>query len=652
MMKRISQMILGLLVLCSTAMAQDKKQSVYDPYALFSPNFYEQAENYTRTADGRPSKQYWQNKVDYKIDAALNEQTNVISATVNVTYYNYSPHDLEFLWLMLDQNLFSKGSRGQDRMPVGQRSRYGDASSNFDGGFKLKKVTLGNEVISNYVVTDTRMQIKLKAPLVAKKGVVTFSIDYSFTLPQYGADRCGILKTKNGDIYAVAQWYPRMCVYDDVLGWNTNPYLGPSEFYCDYGNFDVSITAPSNHIVVASGALLNEKEALSAEEFANLQKAKTSNSTVDIRSQAKVESMAAAPNATTTKTWKYRMINSRDFAWGSSKAFIWDAAKMNLPNGKVGLAQSVYPVESAGEKAWGRSTEYTKASIENYSNRWYPYPYPVATNVASNIGGMEYPGIVFCGSGAKTAGLWGVTDHEFGHTWFPMIVGSNERKFGWMDEGFNTFINSIAEQDFNKGEYYSKGNNASAVYMFGKNSEPIMSTPDALAERNIGTDLYSKPGLGLTLLRDYVVGAERFDFAFRQYIKNWAYKHPTPTDFFKSMDNGTGEDLTWFWRGWFYENFKIDQAIDKVEYPKDDATKGAIVSLVNLEQLAMPVVITWETTSGAKGMRKLPVEIWNNTSNFKVMIDSKETLKWVKLDEEKMLPDVDRKNNEWMGGDK
>jgi hypothetical protein len=221
-----------------------------------------------------------------------------------------------------------------------------------------------------------------------------------------------------------------------------------------------------------------------------------------------------------------------------------------------------------------------------------------------------------------------------------------------MDEGFNTFINSIAEQDFNKGEYYSKGNNASAVYMFGKNSETIMSTPDALAERNIGTGLYSKPGLGLTILRDYVVGPERFDFAFREYIKNWAYKHPTPTDFFKSMDNGTGEDLTWFWRGWFYENFKIDQAIDKVEYPKDDATKGAIVSLVNLEQMAMPVVITWETNSGAKGMRKLPVEIWNNTSSFKVQIDSKEPLKWVKLDEEKMLPDMDRKNNDWIGGDK
>lgn len=647
MMKRLTQIILGAIILCANAMAQGKKESVYNPYSLFSPNFYEHAENYTRTADGRPSSQYWQNKVDYKIDAALNDQTNVISATVSVTYYNYSPHDLEYLWLMLDQNLFSKGSRGQDRMPVGQRSRYGDASSDFDGGYKLKKVTVGTTEIKDYVVTDTRMQIKLKTPLVAKKGVVNFSIVYSFTLPEYGADRCGILKTKNGDIFAIAQWYPRMCVYDDVLGWNTNPYLGPSEFYCDYGNFDVSITAPANHIVVASGALQNEKEALSADEFASLQKAKASNTTVDIRSKEKVESMAASANSASTKTWKYRMINSRDFAWSSSKAFIWDAAKMNLPDGKIGLAQSVYPVESAGEKAWGRSTEYTKASIENYSKRWFAYPYPVATNVASNIGGMEYPGIVFCGSSAKTGGLWGVTDHEFGHTWFPMIVGSNERKFGWMDEGFNTFINGIAEQDFNNGEYYRKGNNAAAVYMFGKNAEPIMSTPDALMERNIGTDLYSKPGLGLTLLREYVVGPERFDFAFRDYIKNWAFKHPTPTDFFKSIDNGTGEDLTWFWKGWFYENYKIDQAIDTVTYSKNDPAQGAIVTLVNLEEMAMPVVITWQTASGAKGIRKLPVEIWNNTKSFKVLLDSKETLKWVKIDEDKMLPDVDRKNNDW-----
>lgn len=647
MMKLLAQITLGAIMLCATAMAQEKKESIYNPYSLFSPNFYEQAENYTRTADGRPSSQYWQNKVDYKIDAALNEQTNVISATVNVTYYNYSPHNLEYLWLMLDQNLFSKGSRGQDRMPVGQRSRYGDASSDFDGGYKLKKVMLGATEIKDYVVTDTRMQIKLKTALVAKKGVVSFSITYSFTLPEYGADRCGILKTKNGDIFTVAQWYPRMCVYDDVLGWNTNPYLGPSEFYCDYGNFDVSITAPANHIVVASGALQNEKEVLSAEEFSSLQKAKASNTTVDIRGKEKVESMAASGNSASTKTWKFKMTNSRDFAWSSSKAFIWDAAKMNLPDGKVGLAQSVYPVESAGEKAWGRSTEYTKGSVENYSKRWFAYPYPVATNVASNVGGMEYPGIVFCGAGAKTAGLWGVTDHEFGHTWFPMIVGSNERKFGWMDEGFNTFINSIAEQDFNNGEYYRKGNNASAVYMFGKNAESVMSTPDALTERNIGTNLYAKPGLGLTLLRDYVVGPERFDFAFRDYIKNWAFKHPTPTDFFKSIDNGTGEDLTWFWRGWFFENYKIDQAIDTVTYPKNDPSQGAIVTLVNLEQMAMPVVITWETASGTKGTRKLPVEIWNNTKSFKVMLDAKESLKWVKLDEEKMLPDVDRKNNQW-----
>ena len=478
--------------------------------------------------------------------------------------------------------------------------------------------------------------------------VVKIKIDYSFVLPQYGADRCGILPTKNGDIFTVAQWYPRMCVFDDVEGWNTLPYLGPSEFYLEYGNFDFTITAPASHIVVASGELLNPSEVMTALQVTRLEAAKKSDKTVMIRSEKEILDPSSRP-VSKSLTWHFKINNARDISWASSKSFIWDAAKINLPAGKTALAMSVYPAESNGEKAWSRSTEYIKGSIENYSKRWFVYPYPVAVNVASNVGGMEYPGIVFCGYQAKTNGLFGVTDHEFGHTWFPMIVGSNERKYGWMDEGFNTFINSLARDDFNKGEYKSPASSMEfrAPYMFGENSETIMSAPDAMRENNIGNALYSKPGYGLQLLRNDILGPVRFDYAFRTYIQRWAFKHPTPWDFFKTMDNVAGENLSWFWKGWFVENYKLDQSIISVTYIKNDPANGAIVTIANLDQLAMPINLFYETETGVKGTIKLPVEIWNNTNSKKIKLPSIEKLKKVMIDPDKIYPDMDFSNNEW-----
>jgi hypothetical protein len=624
--------------------------STYDPHKLFSPLFYAEGTNATRAATGEPTTSYWQNRADYKINASLNDVTNEIKASVIISYKNNSPFALPFLWIQLDQNLFAKNSRGQARMPVGSRSRYGDASNNFDGGYKITAVkNLTANTNANYIIDDTRMQIRLPDAIKANNGTIQIQIDYSFILPQYGADRCGILKTKNGDIYAVAQWYPRMCVYDDVKGWNAEPYLGPSEFYLEYGDFEVNITAPANHIVVCSGELLNEKEVLTTTQQARLAEAKKSDKTVLLRSAKEVLDPSSRPTGASTLTWKYKIENARDVAWGSSKAFIWDAAKINLPSGKACLAMSAYPIESDGAKGWGRSTEYTKGSIENYSKRWFEYPYPCAVNVASNVGGMEYPGIVFCGSTAQTDGLFGVTDHEFGHTWFPMIVGSNERKYGWMDEGFNTFINSLADDDFNKGEYKSPKTDMSFMnqYMFGVSTEAILNTPDALREANIGNSLYLKPGYGLELLRNEVLGADRFDYAFKEYIKRWAYKHPTPWDFFRTMDNVAGEDLSWFWRGWFIENYRLDQAIEKVEYTDKTPAKGALVTLQNFGEMAMPVNISYETITGKKGKLKLPVEVWNNTSEWVVKLPTTEEIKMVEIDAEKVFPDMNWENNVW-----
>ena len=650
MIKKILGFIaLGLCAFQTQAQDDLIKQSKYDPHALFSPLFYTSGGTISRAATGEPNAGYWQNKADYVINASLNDETNQVSGTVTITYRNNSPHALPFLWLQLDQNLFNKDSRGQARMPLGTRSRYGDAKSDFSGGYKISSVRLLNEnTDANYIITDTRMQIRLPKAMKAGGDVARIRIDFSFTLPEYGADRCGILKTKNGNIFAVAQWYPRMCVFDEVQGWNTDPYLGPSEFYLEYGDFDVTITTPASHIVVCSGELLNEAEVLTPAQLSRMTQAKKSDKTVMIRTAGEVTDPASRPKSKTL-SWHYKISNARDVAWASSKSFIWDAAKMNLPSGKTSLAMSVYPVESDGAKGWGRATEYTKGSIENYSKRWFEYPYPCAVNVASNIGGMEYPGIVFCGSNATQADLFGVTDHEFGHTWFPMIVGSNERKYGWMDEGFNTFINSLADDDFNNGEYKEAPTNMEGVvpFLFGPSSEAIMLTPDAMKERNIGVALYFKPGLGLALLRKEILGPDRFDYAFREYIKRWAYKHPTPWDFFRTMDNVAGEDLHWFWKAWFLENYKFDQAIASVTYENNDAKNGAIVSIVNMEQGALPIYISYETKSGVKGTIKLPVEVWNNTNNWKVKLPTTEELQRVTLDEEKVFPDMNYGNNSW-----
>jgi Peptidase family M1 domain len=640
--------LLLLFRFLAVAQNEDNIETKYDPHTLFSPLFYPVAGTSSRAVTGEPAPGYWQNKADYQINAALNDITHEITGSVIITYKNNSPHTLPFLWLQLEQNLFNKESRGQARMPIDVRSRYGDSKSAFSGGNKITAVKYEDGTAANYLITDTRMQIRLRNSLKSGGEVIKIKVDFSFVLPEHGADRCGILKTKQGDIFTVAQWYPKMCVFDDVRGWNTDPYLGPSEFYLEYGDFDVAITAPASHIVVCSGELQNAAEVLTTSQLSRLEEAKKSDKTVMIRTEKEVTNPSSRP-AATTLTWKYKINNARDVAWASSKSFIWDAAKINLPSGKTSLAMSVYPAESNGKKAWGRATEYTKGSIENYSKRWYEFPYPVATNVASNVGGMEYPGIVFCGSKAETEGLFGVTDHEFGHTWFPMIVGSNERRYGWMDEGFNTFINSLADDDFNKGEYKNPPTTMEGMagYMFNEHTEPVLLTPDAMKETNIGIALYFKPGYGLELLRNEILGADRFDYAFKTYINNWAFKHPTPWDFFRTIENAAGEDLAWFWKEWFLENYRLDQSIVSVKYDKNIAANGAIVTIANLDEMAMPVNISYETQSGIKGVLKLPVEVWNNTAVWKVKLPTSEELKTVEIDAAKVFPDIDFRNNVW-----
>lgn len=637
---------LASLLLCGMAqpcLSQNTPVSRYDHHEAFSPLFYPSNGNEYRSAGGQPGPKYWQNAADYKISATLDTLQHRISGSVLITYKNNSPDHLPFLWLQMDQNVYRQDSRGTATVgATGDRF----ANRTYTNGFELKAVDVvsnGKSSAAKYLVDDTRMQIKLGDAL-KPGGSLQLKIDYSYTVPEYGTDRTGRMNTRHGWIYEIAQWYPRMAVYDDVLGWNNIPYLGASEFYLEYGNFDYTITAPANMVVVGSGALVNEAQVLNATEATRMAKARNSDATVMIRDTTEFHNAAAKGN----RTWHFVCKESRDVAWAASGAFIWDAARLNLPGGKTALAQSVYPAESTAPGAWRRSTEFVKGCIEHYSSQWYPYTYPVATNVAGIVGGMEYPGIVFCSWKAKNGGLWGVTSHEFGHNWFPMIVGSNERKYAWMDEGFNTFINGIAAASFNKGEFNSEqSGQRAAPKMFASDAEAIMNTPDVIGLRYNGMAAYFKPAMGLKLLRDQILGHERFDYAFREYIKRWAFKHPTPWDFFRSIENAAGEDLAWFWRGWFFHTWKLDQAVKSVSYLSNDPAKGAIITLQNLEQLPMPVVMTIRSESGQRDTVRLPVEIWQRGSTWAYHHPSKEKLVSVIIDPQGDMPDINPSNNSW-----
>jgi hypothetical protein len=640
-----------LMACCFSASFSVFSQSTgnYDQHETFAPIFYPAFGDEVRTAAGTPGPKYWQNEADYNIQATLDDVNHQISGSVQINYKNNSPESLPFLWLQLDQNIYKPDSRGEETTPVGG-GRY--ANPGFDGGYHIQSVSVSyqdREQKIHYIIDDTRMQIFLPEALKAKGDSLKIKIVYSFAVPERGTDRMGRMETENGWIYTIGQWYPRMCVYDNVLGWNTLPYIGAGEFYLDYGNYDFSITTSSKQLVVASGELMNPAEVLTTEQIKRLDAARNSDQTVMIRTEDEVKSNSGRLRKDKL-VWHFKCNHTRDVAFGSSSAFVWDAARINLPDGKKSLAMSVYPIESAVDSGWKRSTEFVKGCIESYSARWYPYPYPNAVNVAGPVSGMEYPGIVFCLTLSTGRDLWGVTSHEFGHTWFPMIVGSNERKYPWMDEGFNTFINSVADKDFNKGEFFEKPRyREHAFRFFQPNSESIMTSPEVTQPRYLAANAYEKPAMGLELLRYDVLGEARFDSAFCYYIRNWAFKHPTPWDFFHAMENGSGEDLSWFWRGWFLNNWKIDEAVLNVDYIQGNPANGAVITIQNREKLPMPVTVEVKEINGKTGRVKLPVEIWQRGGEWKFIYPSSRKIEYVIIDPDRMLPDSDESNNVWKG---
>ncbi len=630
--------------------SNDTISSNYEPSELFSTMFYKDKGTEFHSASGAPGPKYWQNRADYTLNATLDTVSKSITCAEQIRYTNNSPDALPFLWLQLDQNAYKPDAR----------SNYstGFAATQHTNGYNIKSVSVSDGKTSakvDFIVSDTRMQLRL-AKSVAPGGVILVNIQYSYTIPGNFGGRNDYFDTKNGKIYEISQWFPRMCVYDDSHGWDTLPFLGPGEFYLEYGDIDYKVTLPSDMIIGGSGELLNPAEVLTAKQIARLNEARNSDKTVMIRSADEITQASSRPKTGGTLTWHFRMNNTRDVAFGASRAYIWDAARVNLPGGKKSLAMSVYPVESAGNEAWGRATEYLKKSMEYFSEKWFVYPYPVAVNEAGIAGGMEYPGIVFDGYTDKGGELYWVTAHEIGHNWFPMIVGSDERRYAFMDEGFNTFIDIYAADAFNHGEYApkrdgeyapGKGNPADEIVptIADPNAPIIITAADAVPEKYRHPIEYYKPAFGLVLLREQILGNDRFDYAFRNYIRNWAYKHPQPDDFFRSMDNGGGEDLSWFWNGWFYHNWSLDLALIDAKYVNNDPKQGIQVTVANKEQMAMPFAVEAKLKDGTKKRMNLPVETWLQNKAITFVIPTTTEAESVTVDPEAALPDMNRKNN-------
>jgi hypothetical protein len=647
---------IGLLLTLPTAALAQAAPAANHPEAAFR-RLELPAPNAVRTGSGEPGPGYWQQRADYLIRATLDTASRTVRGEERITYTNNSPDTLRYVWLHLEQNLFNSESRGY--RVFGQDPRFGTKGA--EVSVRLLKV--GEPAVPaakakpgapakpavpasalEYTVNGTELRVDLARPL-APKGKQVLELAWSFG---FGANsnRMGIEDIDGATIYEVAQWYPRMAVYDDVRGWNTEQYLGQGEFYLEYGSFDVSLTVPADMIVAATGTLQNPDEVLTAAQRARLARARTSDQTVIIRGKDEIGDPASRPPTPyPSLTWRFTADSVRDFSWAAARHFIWDAVGVN--GGKT-VAMSFYP--PSADSIWKEASQYAKTAIEYYSKQWMPYPYPYASNVNGIEGGMEYPMIVFCRNRSDAQGLYSVTDHEFGHTWFPMVVGSNERQYGWMDEGFNSFMNhySFPKRWPNAPLPLARG--VPDTYIknaLSGDEEPIMTPADRMrTNENWRQALYNKPAVGLVLLREHIASPDRFDPVFREYIRRWAYKHPTPADFFRTMEDGLGEDLSWFWRSWFYTTDRLDQAVDSVTL-SDSAGVVSRVYLRNAGQMPMPVELGLLMDDGSTQRLSLPVEIWGLRSTYTALIGGPKKVNSVVIDPDNWYPDVDRGNNRW-----
>jgi len=558
---------------------------------LATPNVY-------RTASGAPGHEYYQQKADYQISVILDDERQTLKGEETITYKNNSPDVLTYLWVQLDQNMRAKDSETKAIATNSINNGRMDAKNlkklhnDFDGGFKLDYVKDASGADLPYVVNKTMMRVDL--PKALKPGAsYSFRIKWWYNINnriKIGG-RSGFEHFEEGDnlVYTIAQFFPRMAVYNDVEGWQNKQFLGRGEFTLPFGDYKVNITAPADHIIGSTGTLQNASSVLTKEQQARLKTAKTASEPVLIVTQEEAEA-AEKQKATKTKTWIFHATNVRDFAFASSRKFIWDAIGVKLDDGSTTMAMSFYPKE--GNPLWGQySTRVVAHTVKSYSKHTFDYPYPVAISVHSKWNGMEYPMICFnygrpepdgTYSERTKNGMIGVIIHEVGHNFFPMIINSDERQWTWMDEGLNSFVQSMAESEWDSEFPTRRGPPAKIVdYMKGDkgNISPIMTNSESIFQ--FGNNAYGKPATALVILRETILGRELFDYAFTEYCNRWMFKHPTPADFFRTMEDASGTDLDWFWRGWFYGTEHVDLSIDnmiwfRLDTKNPDVEKGLL----------------------------------------------------------------------------
>ena len=589
-----------------------------------------------RAADGRPGPEHWQQRADYTLEATLDTAQRSVTGSVTIRYTNNSPDTLRIVWLQMDQNLYRPGSRGSVINPAD--SRWG--ARNFQGGFNVSKLTVDGRAHDGHV-DDTMMRIDLERPIAPKGGTATIAVDYTFRVPDHGSDRMG----RDSTLYEIAQWYPRMAVYDDVRGWNTDPYLGQGEFYLEYGDIDFTVTVPAGYTVAASGTLQNASEVLTATQRDRLARAATSTTVVPI-----VTADEAKPRAVSgTKTWRFRAQNVRDVAWAAAPDMRWDAVSTGpIPGNAKGVLCQAYYVWPRAGRGWENGAENTQWTIRTYSQLFHAYPYPQATSVAGPVGGMEYPMFVMVHYANEAQGAFGTIDHEHGHEWFPMLVGSNERRYAWMDEGFNTYINAFSNELRSQASGWPRMlANWRDIQTRGI-AAPLMTPPDRVAPAALGAIGYRKPAAVLLTLRNHVVGRESFDRAFREYTRRWAFRHPTPGDFFRTMENATGADLAWYWRAFFYGNDVLDLGIENVTNATDDGQTTASVIVRRHTSIPFPIELRLRLADGSTQDVAVPVEIWNGgetrvTAQFAVRAKVVGARLWP----DGTVPDWDEGNDAW-----
>jgi len=545
---------------------------------LATPNVY-------RTASGAPGHEYWQQKADYKIKIRLDDEKQQIYGEETITYHNQSPDVLKYIWLQLDQNMRAKNSDSykiqsfemSDRVTFGQLQRM---QNDFDGGFKIDYIQDKNGHELTATVNKTMMRVELPQPLKPGEEFV-FNVKWWYNINNMGKDfgRSGYEYFEDEDnyIYTIAQFYPRMAVYNEVEGWQHKQFLGTGEFALPFGDFEVSLTVPADHVVGATGILQNPKDVLTRQQIDLLEEAKEADKPVIIVSQEEAEK-TEKKKSDNVKTWIFKAENVRDFAFASSRKFIWDAMGVKFGDRTV-MAMSYYPKE--GNPLWGQySTRVVAHTLKTYSKHTFDYPYPVAISVHTDRIGMEYPMICFNGGRPEKDGTYsertkygmiGVIIHEVGHNFFPMIVNSDERQWTWMDEGLNTFCQFLTEQEW-EPDYPSRSGKPYTIvpYMKGDKNfiSPIMTNSESVWD--LGSNAYSKPTVALNILRETVMGRELFDYAFKEYAQRWMFKHPTPADFFRTMEDASGVDLDWFWRGWFFTTDNCDIGLEKVSWYQPD----------------------------------------------------------------------------------